>query len=100
MIWYLFSTSINLKFQNYAHGAMQVSASFAVSPLLLWDPFTGLAVIPNFYAETIAVDSSPALWGSRRGSKEQTIILLVHNLHLKLVLAIIMSMFAPVLGYP
>lgn len=44
---------------------------------LVWDPLTGLAVIPNFYTETIALDSSPALWGTRHGSEESTIILLV-----------------------
>lgn len=44
---------------------------------LIWDPLTGLAVIPNFYSETVAVDSSPALWGSYSGSKETAVVLLV-----------------------
>lgn len=44
---------------------------------LVWDPLSGLAVIPNFYSETIAVDSSPALWGARRGSKQNAVFLLV-----------------------
>ncbi|KAI5083289.1 hypothetical protein GOP47_0003032 [Adiantum capillus-veneris] len=44
---------------------------------LVWDSLTGVAVIPNFFAETIAVDSSPALWSTRRGSRESTVIILV-----------------------
>eukprot|EP00250_Pteridium_aquilinum_P021427 c25120_g1_i1 orf=424-3750(-) len=44
---------------------------------LVWDSLTGVAVIPNFYSETIAVDSSPALWSARRGSGETTIMILV-----------------------
>ncbi|MCO5581420.1 hypothetical protein L7F22_035304 [Adiantum nelumboides] len=44
---------------------------------LVWDSLTGVAVIPNFFADTLAVDSSPALWSTRRGSRESTVIILI-----------------------
>ncbi|KAH7282837.1 hypothetical protein KP509_35G049700 [Ceratopteris richardii] len=47
---------------------------------LVWDPLTGIAVIPNFFSETIVVDSSPALWSARRGSRETTVAILVDPL--------------------
>lgn len=44
---------------------------------LAWDVTAGLHVIPNFYTETIAVDSAPALWSSTQESDKSTILLLV-----------------------
>ncbi|XP_030447515.2 GPI inositol-deacylase isoform X1 [Syzygium oleosum] len=44
---------------------------------LAWDVTAGLHVIPNFYTETIAVDSAPALWSSTQESDKTTILLLV-----------------------
>ncbi|KAF8028921.1 hypothetical protein BT93_E1560 [Corymbia citriodora subsp. variegata] len=46
-------------------------------PAIAWDVTAGLHVIPNFYAETIAVDSAPALWSSTPESDKTAILLLV-----------------------
>ncbi|XP_052196257.1 uncharacterized protein LOC127803797 isoform X2 [Diospyros lotus] len=44
---------------------------------LAWDATSGLHIFPNLYSTTIEVDSSPALWGSTRGSEKTTVLLLV-----------------------
>ncbi|KAJ0988206.1 hypothetical protein J5N97_006562 [Dioscorea zingiberensis] len=44
---------------------------------LAWDAVSGLHIIPNLYAETIVVDSSPAMWVSNPVSERTTILLLV-----------------------
>ncbi|XP_057865422.1 uncharacterized protein LOC131073079 isoform X3 [Cryptomeria japonica] len=45
--------------------------------VLVWDTESGLTVIPNLYSDTIAMDSSPALWGSRHDSEKTTLLLMV-----------------------
>lgn len=45
--------------------------------VLVWDPPSGLEVFPNLYHETVTVDSSPAIWGSKTGSESTTVLLLV-----------------------
>lgn len=42
-----------------------------------WDSTSGLHIMPNLYSETIAVDSSPAFWGSTQGSDKTTVLLMV-----------------------
>lgn len=44
---------------------------------LIWDTESGLYVIPNLYSDTVTVDSSPALWGSRQDSGKTTLLLMV-----------------------
>ncbi|KAF7819473.1 GPI inositol-deacylase isoform X1 [Senna tora] len=44
---------------------------------LAWDNTSGLYVYPNFYSETIFVDSSPARWSSTQQSQKTIVLLLV-----------------------
>ncbi|RZC51018.1 hypothetical protein C5167_019441 [Papaver somniferum] len=44
---------------------------------VVWDPISGLQIIPNLYSETILVDSSPAFWASTPGSEKTTVMLMV-----------------------
>ncbi|KAG6557641.1 hypothetical protein Mapa_000922 [Marchantia paleacea] len=61
--------------------------------VLVWDPPSGLEVFPNLYHETISVDSSPAIWGSKYGSEKTTVLLLVDP-HCEYRVSMKVSLFA------
>eukprot|EP00252_Welwitschia_mirabilis_P024612 TRINITY_DN7353_c0_g1_i1.p1 TRINITY_DN7353_c0_g1~~TRINITY_DN7353_c0_g1_i1.p1 ORF type:complete len:839 (-),score=150.73 TRINITY_DN7353_c0_g1_i1:172-2490(-) len=44
---------------------------------LVWDTESGLSVLPNLFVDTIAVDSSPAWWNSRKDSGKNILLLMV-----------------------
>ncbi|KAL3677735.1 hypothetical protein R1sor_020691 [Riccia sorocarpa] len=45
--------------------------------ILVWDPASGLEVFPSHNQGTIAVDSSPAIWGSEYKTERTSLLLLV-----------------------
>ncbi|KAG0463108.1 hypothetical protein HPP92_021584 [Vanilla planifolia] len=60
---------------------------------LAWDSISGMRVIPNIYSETISVDSSPAMWDSRKDS-ERTILLLLVDPHCSYKISVGISLAA------
>ncbi|XP_020531199.1 uncharacterized protein LOC18447579 isoform X1 [Amborella trichopoda] len=61
---------------------------------LVWDSTSGLHVIPNLYSETIAVDSSPAFWGSAALRSQTTTAFLMVDPHCSYRVRIAVSLTA------